>query len=75
MALKTDVPITVVFRNGLPSKFLGRDVIDGDKSDLDNLKARSKIVGLRVKGNEAKQSDSPFIVDSQTCPVPLLLAA
>jgi len=75
MALKTDVPITVVFRNGLPSKFLGRDVIDGDKSDLDNLKARNKIVGLRVKGNEAKQSNSPFIVDSQTCPVPLLLAA
>jgi len=75
MALKTDVPITVVFKNGLPSKFLGRDVIDGDKSDLDNLKARNKIIGLRVKGNEAKQSDSPFIVDSQTCPVPLLLAA
>jgi hypothetical protein len=43
---------------------MGRDVYDGDKSDLDNLGQRGKIIGLRVKGNEAKKSKSPFIVDS-----------
>jgi hypothetical protein len=64
IALKTNTPITVVFKNGLPSAFLGREVIDGDKSDLDNLKALGKIVGLRAKGNLAKQSLSPFIIDS-----------
>ena len=64
MALQTDTPITVVFRGGLPSQYLGREVIDGDKSDLENLKARGKIIGLRVKGNEAKRSQSPFIVDA-----------
>lgn len=64
IALTTDTPITVVFRGGLPETYMGREVIDGDKSDLDNLKAKGKIVGLRVKGNEAKQSKSPFIVDS-----------
>ena len=64
MALKTNCPITAVFKNGLPDIFLGRRVIDGDKSDLDNLKAFGKIVGLRVKGNEAKHSVSPFIVDT-----------
>lgn len=63
-ALQTDTPITVVFRGGLPAEYLGRPVIDGDKSDLDNLKARGHIVGLRVKGNEAKRSNSPFIVDA-----------
>ena len=64
MALQTDTPITVVFRGGLPSQYLGREVIDGDKSDLDNLKARGKIIGLPVKGNDAKRSQSPFIVDA-----------
>ena len=63
-ALQTDAPITVVFRGGLPAEYLGRPVIDGDKSDLDNLKARGQIVGLRVKGNDAKRSNSPFIVDA-----------
>lgn len=64
IALQTDTPITVVFRGGLPSQYLGREVIDGDKSDLENLKARGKIIGLRVKGNDAKRSQSPFIVDA-----------
>lgn len=63
-ALETDTPITVVFRGGLPAEYLGRPVMDGDKSDLQNLKARGHIVGLRVKGNEAKRSNSPFIVDA-----------
>lgn len=64
IALTTDTPITVVFRGGLPNTYMGREVVDGDISDLDNLDARGKIVGLRVKGNEAKKSDSQFIVDS-----------
>jgi hypothetical protein len=63
-ALKTDAPITVVFRGGLPTDFMGREVYDGDISDLTNLKQRGKIIGLRVKGNEAKKSTSPFIVDA-----------
>ena len=43
---------------------MGRKVVDGDKSDIANISARGKIVGLRVKGNDAKKSNSPFIVDS-----------
>jgi len=64
IAMTTNAPITVVFRGGLPVEYMGRKVIDGDKSDIDNLEARGKIVGLRVKGNDAKKSNSPFIVDS-----------
>lgn len=74
IALKTDAPMTVVFKNGLPSEWMGREVVDGDVSDLDNVKHYGKIIGLRVKGNAAKLSDSPFIVDSNIIPT-LRLAA
>lgn len=64
IALKTNVPITAVFRGGLPAQFLGRDVCDGDQSDIENLSQFGKIIGLRVKGNQAKKSNSPFIIDN-----------
>lgn len=65
IALKTDAPIAVVFRGGMPKTFLGRPVIDGDKSDLFNTDARLKIVGLKLKGGRRIQaSRSPFIVDN-----------
>ena len=64
IALQTDVPIAVVFKNGMPKEFLDREVINGDKSDLANLKARNKVVGLKLKGNEAKKSNSSFIIDA-----------
>lgn len=57
-----DIPISVVFKNKLPRFFMGREVIDGDKSDLDNVAAGQVIVGLieKVTGNEASPS---FVVD------------
>tara|TARA_R110001592_G_scaffold52896_1_gene162290 strand:- start:38 stop:742 length:705 start_codon:yes stop_codon:yes gene_type:complete len=64
-ALKKDVPISAVFRGGMPKSFLGRQVIDGDKSDLVNLYSGASIVGLKLKGGKAIQaSKSPFIVDN-----------
>jgi len=74
IALKTDAPMTVVFKNGLPSGWMGREVVDGDISDLDNVKHSGKIIGLRVKGNDAKKSDSPFIIDSNVIPTISLAA-
>lgn len=65
-ALQTDSPITVVFRGEFPDYYLNRPVIDGDVSDLDNVFAGKVIVGLRVKGDEAKRPDptNKFIVDA-----------
>jgi len=64
-ALKTNVPISAVFRGGLPKTYLGRQVIDGDKSDLVNLYSGPVIVGLKLKGGKATQaSKSPFIIDN-----------
>ena len=69
-ALAHRVPMTAVFRGGLPSTFLGRPVYDGDISDIANLEQIDSIIGLRVKGHEAKKSNSPFIIDN-----PELIAA
>lgn len=65
-ALESDVPMTVVFRGKFPTHFMGRPVIDGDVSDLDNVFSGKSIVGLRVKGDEAKRPDpdNKFIVDT-----------
>lgn len=72
-ALKTSAPIAVVFRGFVPigSYFLGRQIVDGDKSDILNQKQKGKIIGLKLKGNEAKKSKSLFIVEpwqATTCP-------
>jgi hypothetical protein len=44
----------------MPDTFIGRPVVDGDKSDLDNVRAGRVIIGLIEKksGNE----DADFMV-------------
>lgn len=63
IALKHDLPISVVFFGDMPETFLGRRVIDGDVSDLENLFSGKTIVGLKAKG-KAKKSESDFIVNT-----------
>lgn len=62
-ALKSNVPMSVVFRGGMPKYFKGRRVIDGDASDLVNVKAGKVIVGLVAKG-KAKKDQGNFVVDT-----------
>jgi hypothetical protein len=62
-ALTTAAPISVVFNGPMPETFLGREVIDGDVSDLENLFSGNKIIGLKAKG-KAKKSESDFIVNT-----------
>ena len=62
MALPTGVPVAVVFKNRVPAEYLGRPVIDGDLSDLDNVMAGPVVVGLTAKG-PAKNDKSGFVVD------------
>ena len=57
------VPMAVVFRNDLPQYWNGQLVIDGDLSDIVNVKAGGVIVGLRAKG-KAKRDRSGFVVES-----------
>ena len=66
-ALCHDVPIAAVFKNGMPNEFLGREVIDGDQSDLWNVHAGKVVVGLKAKG-PAKDDNSGFVVDVNAVP-------
>ena len=74
IALGAGVPIAAVFRDQLPAEFLGRPVIDGDKSDLVNSKAGPVIIGLKAKGSLAKADQSGFVVDAERIPA-LVVAA
>jgi len=68
-ALETSTPMTVVFYGDtFPETFMGRRVIDGDVSDIDNVFAGEVVVGLRAKGNDAKVYDpsNKFIVDARS---------
>ena len=66
-AICHDVPIAAVFKNGMPDEFLGREVIDGDQSDLWNVHAGKVVVGLKAKG-PAKHNTNGFVVDVNAIP-------
>ena len=70
IALQTDAPIAVVF-DKIPTdpsyRFLGRRVIDGDKSDLVNMYSGPVIVGLkykRTKADKATVINSDFVINT-----------
>jgi hypothetical protein len=54
--------VAVVFRDTLPTEFMGKPVIDGTTTDLRFLDARGVIVGLLAKG-KAKKDQSGFVRD------------
>lgn len=68
IGMESDVPMAVVFRGKMPTEFMGRKVIDGDQSDLFNVKAGKVVVGLTEKG-PAKENDNGFVVDVNLIPL------
>ena len=67
MALKTNVPVSVVFHGPMPDQFMGRPVVNGDNSDIENLKHTGAIIGLKYKparGQGIDPLDHVFIVDT-----------
>jgi hypothetical protein len=75
-ALENGLRVAAVFRNretvetmlqnGI--KFLGRDIIDGDETDLRFLEPKNAIVALYAKGR-AKYDGSGFVIDMPDIPV------
>lgn len=59
---KSSHNIAVVFRDRLPASFLGRKVIDGDKTDLRFIDPCEVVVGLKAKG-KARHDQSGFVID------------
>jgi hypothetical protein len=61
-ALELNANLAVVFRKKLPLEFLNTMVVDGDKSDLQTINHKGKVLGLKAKGS-AKKDKSGFVVD------------
>lgn len=61
-ALDTGHNVAVVFRKALPIAYAGREVVNGDATDLRFLDRKGVIVGLTAKG-AAKRDASGFVVD------------
>lgn len=59
--LKSGGNVSVVFSGGLPKRWAGREVIDGDKNDLRFLDPRGVVVGLIAKG-PGRKDKSGFVV-------------
>lgn len=68
LALLNGLNVAAVFRSAatrdyyMQTGFMGRQVIDGDETDLRFLDPRGSIVGLYAKGN-AKRDTSGFVID------------
>ena len=68
LALKTDAPMSAVFHGPMPETFLGRTVVSGDNSDIENIFQPGKILGLKyklAKGQSINPIDSVFIVNTK----------
>jgi len=67
--LNTTANIAAVFdtKKGqpLPSTWAGREVIDGDLTDIRFWDKSNIIVGLRAKGNAGKQDESGFVISTK----------
>jgi hypothetical protein len=61
--LKMGGNVAAVFRNSLPSQFMGFDVINGDLTDLRINDPRNIVVGLIAKG-DAKKDKTGFVINN-----------
>lgn len=62
-ALKLGGNVAAVFRDELPTKYKGYNVVNGDSSDLEMLYNKNVILGLKAKG-DAKKDKSGFVIDN-----------
>jgi hypothetical protein len=72
MALKTSVPMSVVFYGPMPDTFMGKPVVNGDASDIENLAHANCVIGLKykvAKGKGVIPTTSVFIVNTNIIPM------
>jgi hypothetical protein len=60
-ALNLGINVAAVFSNDLPKTYKGIKVVDGDKSDLEMIKFKNIILGLKAKG-KARKDKSGFVI-------------
>jgi hypothetical protein len=62
-ALKLGINVASVFSGNLPKTYKGIKVVDGDKTDLEMIKFKSVILGLKAKG-KARKDTSGFVINN-----------
>ena len=62
-ALNLGINVAAVFKDNLPQKYKGVKVIDGDLSDLEMIKHKNIILGLKAKG-DAKKDITGFVINN-----------
>jgi hypothetical protein len=60
-ALNLGINVATVFSSDLPKTYKGIKVVDGDKSDLEMIKFKNVILGLKAKG-KARKDKSGFVI-------------
>ena len=60
-ALNLGINVAAVFSNDLPKTYKGVKVVDGDKTDLEMIKHKKVILGLKAKG-KARKDKSGFVI-------------
>lgn len=60
-ALILGINVSVVFAGDLPKTYKGKQVIDGDQSDIMMIYNRNVVLGLKAKG-DAKKDTSGFVI-------------
>ena len=60
-ALKLGINVAAVFSDSLPKIYKSIKVVDGDKSDLEMIKHKNVILGLKAKG-DAKKDTTGFVI-------------
>ena len=60
-ALNLGINVAAVFGNDLPKTYKGVKVVDGDKTDLEMIKFKNIILGLKAKG-KARKDTSGFVI-------------
>jgi hypothetical protein len=62
-ALKLGANVAMVYKGTMPSVWNGFEVVNGDVSDEEMYKYKSKVLGLKLKGNKQKKSEfSSFVL-------------
>jgi hypothetical protein len=57
--------VAMVYKGTMPKEWNGFEVVDGDASDEEMYKYKSKVLGLKLKGNKQKKAKfDSFVVQN-----------
>jgi hypothetical protein len=55
--------VAMVFKDRIPKKYMGKEVVEGDSNDLRFLNPNGVIIGLIAKGTKGKKDTSGFVIE------------